>query len=343
MEPSNELADLCTDGLLAVASDGSLRPLNSRMTEMLSEWGDGICRVHELPLGPSFAERWDSREGEGFGGHYEVPNSGGLFVAVRAVPHAEHEWVLVCSEETELVAVRAELQRLRRLRNLSAMVRGLAHDFNNVLGSIIGFSDHLAQSALTEDLQFFFEHMQVSASKGATLLRCVTDYMSKTGPVLERTDLGGLIDDVLVLVEKTTILLGVEVVRQPMTAPVSVWSARGAALEFLTQVCLHYIGVDISTGVELELHSGREELHGREFGFVEIRIPGDPVHDAFLDRLIEKPEAGLLEPAAAMPVIGNLLLDGLVALRLGGGEIRSQVLDGRRCLWVGYPLARVVQ
>lgn len=75
--------------------------------------------------------------------------------------------VVDISQRTEL---QLELQRARKLESLGVLCGGVAHDFNNILTSLLGYLDLAKDAQSPERLQFALEQSEEIAEKARTLI-----------------------------------------------------------------------------------------------------------------------------------------------------------------------------
>lgn len=95
-----------------------------------------------------------------------------------------------------------KMQQSQKLESLGILAGGVAHDFNNILTSILGYSD-LAQQSLKPGMPAN-DHMNEivkSALQASELIRQMLDYSGKGKFVAEPIDLSALVDDMGRLLE----------------------------------------------------------------------------------------------------------------------------------------------
>lgn len=131
----------------------------------------------------------------------------------RAVPNPTggHHVLIVCTDITE--RKRAEEQRLRleqhlqqaqKLESLGTLASGVAHDFNNILGIILGHSSALEQYLSgSEQAGRHLEAISKASQRGASLVRQLLTFARKTESVLLPLDINDIVIEVTRLLNET--------------------------------------------------------------------------------------------------------------------------------------------
>lgn len=123
------------------------------------------------------------------------------FVEVAAYPINDEngemaEFVHVCRDVTEHKRLEERFLQAQKMESVGRLAGGVAHDFNNMLTGIIGFSE-LAMATMGPDdpLKFYFQEIKKQGARAAELTRKLLAVSRKQ--VLERrnVDLNRLIND----------------------------------------------------------------------------------------------------------------------------------------------------
>jgi signal transduction histidine kinase len=93
-------------------------------------------------------------------------------------------------------------QKMEAMENLSG---GLAHEFNTVLTTIIGYSDIISRKMAQDDpLREYLTKILSAADRGSLLIRRMLVYCSRHGAHQHRINLSQLVEGLIPAIEKTT-------------------------------------------------------------------------------------------------------------------------------------------
>ena len=111
------------------------------------------------------------------------------------------EELLTASSETELL--RQQLLRAQRLCSVGTLASSVAHEFNNILTTIINYAK-LGQRPQATDAsrQDAFEKILKASQRAAAVVSSMLGFARNRASHRELTDLAELVDDVLILCEK---------------------------------------------------------------------------------------------------------------------------------------------
>jgi PAS domain S-box-containing protein len=77
-----------------------------------------------------------------------------------------------CTDLTEIKRQEVQLQQAQKMDALGKLTSGVAHDFNNMLGIVLGYSDLLARQSVTPSKQIYYaEQINRAGKRGAALTR----------------------------------------------------------------------------------------------------------------------------------------------------------------------------
>jgi PAS domain S-box-containing protein len=183
----------------------SLVPMEARAAalDQLSRWraGDSARDVEVPILGREGQERhvvWS-------GAALEDPAG-----AVSAV-------LAIGLDVTERKILQEELQHSQRMEALGQLAGGVAHDFNTLLGSILGYSELLLEQSRDENLRRAAGAIRASAERGAALSRRLLAFGKRRPMTAEHLDLNELLSGMGTMLQR---LIGEGIVLELAPAPV---------------------------------------------------------------------------------------------------------------------------
>ncbi|MFN2250557.1 MAG: sensor histidine kinase [Anaerolineae bacterium] len=125
-------------------------------------------------------------------------------VGCRSLEPSAAGCVLLVREVTRERDARAQLRQQERLAALGQLAGGVAHDFNNILQAIIGFSEVLARrDDLPDDARRRFETIAEQGRRGAELVRQLLDFGGRADAAPRPVELGELVGEWLTLLDRT--------------------------------------------------------------------------------------------------------------------------------------------
>jgi len=97
-----------------------------------------------------------------------------------------------------------QIRRTKKMDALGKLTGGIAHDYNNTLGVIIGFSELIKSGSLSDDkVMDFVDQIYHAGKRGAKLTQKLLS-ISKNKPfIAERVDINKLINDESLMIERT--------------------------------------------------------------------------------------------------------------------------------------------
>src|SRR5262245_58320458 len=108
--------------------------------------------------------------------------------------------MLTAADETE--ALRQQLLQAQRLSSVGALASSVAHEFNNILTTIINYARLAQRAADDAGRAQALEKILKGGQRAATIINSMLGFARNTSTRREMTDLVGLVEEVLVLADK---------------------------------------------------------------------------------------------------------------------------------------------
>jgi two-component system, cell cycle sensor histidine kinase and response regulator CckA len=124
--------------------------------------------------------------------------------ALHAGPHSREGAVLYAIDATEQKALELKFAQSHKMEAVGKLAGGVAHDFNNVLTAIIGFSDLLLQTHRQTDPSYRdIMNIKSSANRAAGLVRQLLAFSRRQTLQPEVLELGEALTDLAPLVNRS--------------------------------------------------------------------------------------------------------------------------------------------
>ncbi len=117
---------------------------------------------------------------------------------IALYPASNQHRILVLRDVTSERDIRRRLEIQERLAAVGELAAGLAHDFNNILSSIVGEAELLSmRTDLQPEVKEFVNTVIVQGERSATLIRKILDFSKRTTSELRPTDMASFLQDCL--------------------------------------------------------------------------------------------------------------------------------------------------
>jgi len=127
--------------------------------------------------------------------------------SMHSIRNEQGEVEYLVPEGRDITARKEQEELLRRSQKMDALGKltgGIAHDYNNILGSITGFAELLSEKLVGEPkLQRYVENIQNSAIRGSKLTRKLLSFTKQKIAEISSCNLNSLLDEQKMLIEKT--------------------------------------------------------------------------------------------------------------------------------------------
>lgn len=111
------------------------------------------------------------------------------------------EWFVVIQDETEKRRLQAQLLHAEKLSAVGTLIAGIAHELNNPLAAVVGFSEMLQDLPATGPQKEDLKHLYGNALRCRDIVRGLLSFVRRSTPRRVRADLGELVERALELVE----------------------------------------------------------------------------------------------------------------------------------------------
>lgn len=179
-------------------------------------------------------------------------------------------------EELEVHLIHA--QKLRAIDNLTA---GVAHDFNNILAVVLGFSELGSRNSAQDAsrIQYYFDQIQTAGERGRDLVKQLLTFTQGGGSTPALVDLAQAMEESLRLL-KGALPPSIEIVTKPVPALPKAYLELGQIQQMLMNLCINasdsmqgrgriQISVRALSEVQGHCDSCGERLHG---DFIELSV-----------------------------------------------------------------------
>jgi two-component system cell cycle sensor histidine kinase/response regulator CckA len=214
--------DYSGDYVLWLSQDARLLNVNASLCTRLGYSRDELLAmpIFDIDMGQTreaWSERW--RKAKNMGPHtFETEfrtRDGEIFpVEIRSVSFPHEGQVYNCGiardiserrrAEQERLELERRLQHSQKLESLAVLAGGVAHDFNNILTSVLGNAEiGLSELSLSHPARENLQEIVRSSRRAAALCRQMLAYSGRGHFVIEPIDLGTLIEGMLGLLKST--------------------------------------------------------------------------------------------------------------------------------------------
>lgn len=221
----------------------------------------------------------------------------------------------------------AALVRAARASTAGTMAGGVAHEFNNLLGGILGCADEALEEDLSDDMRALLDMIRKTANRGVGMTQSMLRATS-ADPELEPCDPDALIDEALAEVRPGT---GIDVahVRADTTVPLDA-SMMLQVLSNLLRNAVHAMGDNGRLDVRVSVDEGNLQID------IEDNGPGI---DAAVREILFEPFVTTRRGGREGAGLGLFLSERLVAAHGGRIEVESETGKGTR-FTISIPSAR---
>lgn len=204
--------DTITQAICIVDAKGTVRRANRIFADLIRVPVTAVAGRPWLSLLPM---TWSDVVGRALsqpGSTYEL-RSGNRVLIASAIPLPEAgDTVLLFEDQTEKRRLQEQLIQSEKMSAIGQLIAGVAHDLNNPLASVVGFSDFLAEgaeipAALAEPLRV----IRQEAERAATIVKNLLSFARRQAEERRLQAVRPLLDSVVALLRNQLMALKVEV------------------------------------------------------------------------------------------------------------------------------------
>jgi len=144
--------------------------------------------------------------------------------------------VLSLNAETE--ALRQQLLQAQRLSSVGELASSIAHEFNNILTTIINSAKLGMRNPNQEEKQQAFERVLKAGQRAAVIAGGMLGFARKSGTHRQHCDIARLVEEVLILTEKDLSKHRVQVETRILSRP-RAWAVPGQVEQILVNLVIN--------------------------------------------------------------------------------------------------------
>lgn len=212
-------------GLVVTDNNGKIILANPAACEMLAAKegleGKNAEDVFGAELGRALVQgRYPFKSGQIEPGEVVIKRLDGVEIVlgfrISQLFDAHHKvvgMIIIFKDVTELKALRNRLEQSDRMAAIGTLASGIAHEFNNLLGAILGYNQLAKASGKLEDYKRCAQVVFECCRRAKEIVHNLLSFARRRKSTVEEIPLEELIDQVLVLVERDLDKHGIKVVR----------------------------------------------------------------------------------------------------------------------------------
>jgi two-component system NtrC family sensor kinase len=228
-EQLQKMFESVTDGISVIDLNGAITEVNQRMVEIHGSGSKkNLLGRNALELvTPADHERITNnmrqalKQGTVSGVEYTLIRADGTEfpaeLSTSALRNASGNWVghiTIVRDITERKVMQEQLMLTDRLASIGELASGIAHELNNPLTSIIGFSQLLMEREIADDIKEDLKLVHSEAQRSANIVKNLLTFARKHAPVKQLSQINGIIEDVLKLRAYEQKVSNIEVVKK---------------------------------------------------------------------------------------------------------------------------------
>jgi len=146
------------------------------------------------------------------------------------------EMVLAPASETE--ALRQQLLQAQRLSSVGELASSIAHEFNNILTTIINSAKLGMRNTESAEKQQAFERIVKAGQRAATIAAGMLGFARKSGTHRQKCDIARLVEEVMILTEKDLSKHRIHIETRLLSRPTA-WVVPGQIEQILVNLVIN--------------------------------------------------------------------------------------------------------
>lgn len=229
----------------------------------------------------------------------------------------------------------SRLVQAAKLAAVGEMAAGIAHELNNPLTSVVGFTELSIESLSIESpLRHDLELVLREANRARSVVRRLLDFARQREVVRTRGDINEIVDDVVVLTKHLLLTSGVELRMKLKPGLPWVLIDRNQIKQVLLNLVNNALYA-MPNGGMMAIETWEQERHGAPFVALAVRDSGEGISPQNLERIFEPFFTTRGDQGGTG--LGLSVTYGIVTEHGGVIEVESQVNSGSSFL-VYFPL-----
>ena len=287
------MLDSMQNGVMTISSKGMILSFNRSAQNMFGyTLGEVIDRNMEMLLPEKYRHDHDGLVNNNFSNMLSVPREvearhkdGHVFPLLLMISEFyvgnERQFIVSCVDMTQQKQMDEQIRRSQRIDALGKLTGGIAHDYNNLLGVMIGYAELMEM--LVGDNEKLLDYCQQIIKAGKRGSQLTQKLLSFSRPKLEestRVDINHLLLDSREMLEKTlTVRVKISMQLQDELWPV--WVDQGELENALLNLSINAMHAMPDGG---SLHIATENVHLGIAQSVLVNLPeGDYVRLSLMD------------------------------------------------------------
>ncbi len=282
---NRDLVEHSIYGISRVAADGSFLDENPALLSILGcATADELHTLNLMRDVFHFPEQYAElmvscrAQGKVHGAESEWRRRDGGIVAVRlhlrllSLPDHSGAIEIIAEEVTELRAMERQLRQAQKFEAIGQLAGGVAHDFNNVIGAILGWAElGLEQNRGNHQVSDRFSRIREQAERAAALTRELLAFARRQVLQPQAVDINAITSGLVSFLDK---VIGRDIETKVVTAPVDAVKADPTQLEqVLMNLCLNARDA-MPDGGRLQIETEMVELDDSYCRFYPYVTPG---------------------------------------------------------------------
>ena len=149
------------------------------------------------------------------------------------------DYILAVSIDiTKRKELEKQLQQSQKMEAIGVLTGGIAHEFNNLLSPILGYTEMLLKDEKNESTKSYLERIYLAGNKSKTLVKQMLAYGRQSLSKRESVKLDSIIDEVLNLIQNT-IPENISIKKEVEINLPEIWGTSNEIHQILLNLCIN--------------------------------------------------------------------------------------------------------